>query len=435
MKANKFLHLLVLICVLALVLCAVACGTTEDPAPPAPEPEAPPAPEMLTYTINLVDGNGTHMTNVIVKILKGEEQIAMKVYNGAAITFEAEADTYTVSIDLSQLDKTYKYDESLCTLTAEKTSTTVRLYQEVADAGSVFVGYPISKDYPAFHIGEGGYMVTLTPNDYTFFIFTPSAAAVYTITYECPTDLVISYHGSSHFVQGSDLTEGATDLAKYENGISLNVYEGNLGGNYVFAVKSTSAESCVLRIKDAGDPGTRLEDQPWTPYTEVPSKVTQQLQMAADAAANGTWNTVDLGDLTLTAVYNENDGFYHLNSADGPVLYIDLTSDSTYIASIQAICANQRMGIYIYDDNGNVIEKRSFNELFYQYGMPTDDTAPENGPIRVPLTKKLAEAIQSFGEKSGWWKTGSDNNIFNMALSGMSYNQAYAWLLYCGYYA
>lgn len=433
MKVKKILCLFVLICALALALCAVACNTPEDPAPtPDPAPDTPPAPEKLTYTVTLLDGNGNHMNNVIVKIMKGDEQISMKVYNGSAITFEAEADTYTVDINLSQLDVPYSYDQSLCTLTAENPSTTVRFYLNTPSAGSVFVGAPISSDYPAYSIGEGSFLVTLTPNDYTFFVFTPSAAAVYTVTYECNTDLAISYHGGTHFVQGIDLTGDSTDIVKYENGISINVYESNLGGSYVLAVKSTSADKCILRIKNVGDPGTRLEDQPWTPYTEEASKIAQHLNTAA--SATGTFTTVDVTEASLRAVFNDADGYYHLGTADGPILYIDLTTDTAYIPSVQIICANQRMGLYVYDDNGNVIEKRSFNELFHQYGMPTDDTAPEGGPVRVPLTQKLAEAIQSFGEKSEWWKPGSEKNIFsNAGFNG--YNQAFAWLLFCGYYA
>ena len=93
------------------------------------------------------------------------------------------------------------------------------------------------------------------------------------------------------------------------------------------------------------------------------------------------------------------------------------------------------MGIYVYDDQGNVIEKRSYNELFLQYGMPGDSDTTVDQPIRVPLTEKLAEAILEFGNKNGWWKTGIDSNIFTSVLLGAPYNRDYAWLLFCGCYA
>ena len=432
MKIKKVLLLLSLLCLLALVLgCAVACGETPDPDPTPDQPPEPPAPEKVTYSVTLVDGDNNQMTDIIVKVMKGEEQIKMLAYNGAAVTFEADADTYTLVLDVSQVEGSYTYDEALCTLTAEKPSATVHLYLQASQTETVNVGAPINKAYEAQHIGVGSYRLALTANDYTFLIFRPEVAAIYTITYECEGELAVSYHGSTFFVQGNDLSEGAGDLAKYENGLSLKVYPANLGGDFVFAVKSSAATSCVLHVKNAGDPGTRLEDLPWTPFLEDNAKVQQHLAMSPA----GTYTTVDVTDASLTAVFNATDGFYHMGSADGPILFIDLTSDTTYIASIQTICANQRMGIYVYDDNGNVIEKRSYNELFHQYGMPTDTTAPEGGPIRIPLTAKLAEAILEFGEKNDWWTAGSEKNIFTAALAGMPYNQAAAWLLYCGYYA
>ena len=290
--------------------------------------------------------------------------------------------------------------------------------------------YPIELDYDSYRIGVGSTQVTLTPNDYTFFVFTPSVAAVYTVTYECPMDLAISYHGGTFFVQGSDLTGESGDIVRYENGISLNVYASNIGGEYVLAVKSTSATSCVINIRNAGDPGTRIEDAPWTPCLEDTAKVEEQLSMTV----SGTYTTVDLSDLSLKAVYNETDGYYHLNSADGPILFIDLTTSSPFVASIQMICGNQRMGAYIYDMNGSIVEKRSYNELFHQYGMPETAEETVDSPIRVPLTAKLAEAIQSFGDRNGWWGEG-DANIFTSVMLGAPYNQEYAWLLYCGYYA
>ena len=85
--------------------------------------------------------------------------------------------------------------------------------------------------------------------------------------------------------------------------------------------------------------------------------------------------------------------------------------------------------------NGVIVEKRSYNELFFQYGMPEslDETLEE--PVRVPLTAKLAEAIQSFGGKNGWWDPDSAANIFAPVFLNTPYNAEYAWLLYCGYYA
>ena len=382
------------------------------------------------YGIWIVDGQGKSVTDVIVKIMKDGEMISMYPYKGEFLTLPLDSGSYQIELDLSQLKTTYTYDESVCVLTPEKRTTTIRLFNTVGKKTSLFVGSPIERNYIARIISEGATKIDLVPGDYAFFVFEPTSPAIYTFTYECDTDLAISYHGASHFVQGIDLTDSSSDTARYENGISLDVYASNIGASYVIAVKSTSATSCILNIKNAGDPGTRIEDEPWTPYLEDESVV--EAGLAADKS--GTYNAIDLTDLSIKAVYNETDGYYHLGTADGPIIFIDLTSSTSYVSSIQAICGNQRMGEYIYDMNGKVVEKRSYNELFQQYGMPGSADETVSDPIRVPLTEKLATAIRNFGEKNGWWSETSESNIFTQALLGAPYNRDFAWLLYCGYY-
>ena len=382
------------------------------------------------YGIWIVDGQGNPITDVIVKIMKDGEMLSMYPYKGEFLTLPLESGNYEIELDVSQLKTTYIYDESVCVLTPEKRTTTVRLFKTVGKKTSLFVGAPFERNYTARFISEGATKIDLVPGDYAFFVFEPTSPAIYTFTYECDVDLAISYHGASHFVQGIDLTDSSSDTARYENGISLDVYASNIGASYVIAVKSTTATSCILNIKNAGDPGTRIEDEPWTPYLEDESVV--EAGLAVEKV--GTYNVIDLTDLTIKAVYNETDGYYHLGTVDGPIIFIDLTSSTTYVSSIQAICGNQRMGEYIYDMNGKVVEKRSYNELFQQYGMPGSADEIVSDPIRVPLTAKLATAIQNFGEKNGWWSETSESNIFTQALLGAPYNRDFAWLLYCGYY-
>ncbi len=417
------------LCALAMLMTLVACNKRQGD-PYDPSDDANENPSDGSYGVLIVDGNGDPVKNVIVKVMQNGEQIKMYPYKGEFLSLPLDPGTYELELDLSQLGDSYTFDESLCVLTPEKKQTTIRLFNNIGEKTSISVGDPISSDYDAYHVGEGATKLPLTADDYNFFIFYPTVSAIYTLTYECETDLTVSYHGSTFFVQGNDISQGNSDIAKYENGLSLKVFPSNLGSSYVFAVKSTAATSCIIKIKNAGDTESRIEDAPWTPYLENTAKVAEQLAMKP----TGTYTAIDLTDLSLKAVYNESDGYYHLGSKTGPLLFIDLTSDSRYVSSIQTICGLQGMNTYIYDNTGTVIEKRSYNELFFQYGMPSDSSAKVDAPIRVPLTQKLAEAIQVFGEKNGWWKSGSDSNIFTKALLGAPYNQEYAWLLFCGYY-
>ena len=386
------------------------------------------------YGVWITDGLGMPLTNIIVNIKKDGETVKMVQYKGQYATFDLEDGEYTVELDLSGLDAEYVYDTEACVLSPDKKSLNIKLYRTAsAYEEPLYVGYPVDADYDATVISDAGsYKMSLTPKDYTFFVFTPHTAAIYTITYECEGELRLSYHGGTFFVQGNDISEDNSEFSKYGNGLAVNVYSSSIGATYVFAIRSKGATECTLNIQNVGDPGTRFVEEPWTPYQEDAGKVEEMKNYPQE----GTYTTIDLGDTSISAVLNPNDGYYHLNSVDGPVIFLDFTTDSQYIASIYTICANQRMGAYIYDADGNVVEKRSYNELFFQCGMPdpvTAETTPDPG-IRVPLTEKLAEAIQSFGNNQGWWKEGADSNIFSTAFAGLPFNQEYAWLLYCGYY-
>ncbi len=423
---------LLFLCAFAILLSFTACKKSKkDPTNDTSNNITEETPSDDSYSVLIVDGTGAPVKNVIVKVMQNGEMIKMYPYKGEPLSLPLDPGTYELELDLSQLGEGYTFDESLCVLTAEKPHTTIRLFKTVQKQESIFVGYPISADYDAYYIGEGATKLSLTANDYNFFVFVPTVSAVYTLTYESDVDLTMSYHGSTFFVQGNDLSQTSSDIAKYENGLSLKVYPSNLGNSYVFAVKSTAATSCTIKIKNAGDTESRIEDAPWTPYLESQAKVNEQLAMNP----TGTYTPIDLTDLSVKAVYNETDGYYHLGSATGPLIFIDLTSHCPYVSSIQTICGNQGMNTYIYDETGTVIEKRSYNELFLQYGMPNEASTSVEEPIRVALTEKLAEAVKVFGEKNGWWNSNSDSNIFTRVLLGSPYNQEYAWLLFCGYYA
>lgn len=379
----------------------------------------------------IVDGLGNPVKDIIVKVMKGNELVKMFPYKGEFLPLNLPNDTYRLELDLSGLKGKYDYDHNASVITPENFTTTIRIFQKIdkSTADTLCVSSPIDKDYTAYHIAEGSYKITLAPNDYTFLIFSPQKAATYVFEYECESALSIGYHGGTFFTQGTDLSSDTGDFIKLETGLSASIYASNIGGSFVFSIYSDGATECILNLRNAGDPGTRIEDEPWTPYLEDEKLVNAQL----NTNPQGEFTAIDLSDLTLTAVYNTADGYYHLGSENGAIIYIDLTTASPYIASIQTICANQRMGAYIYDDNGKLAEKRSYNELFMQYGMP-GDSSPVDKAIRVPLTEKLAEAIKSFGTNNNWWKEGSESNIFTPVHKTEPYNSEYAWLLYCGIY-
>ena len=120
----------------------------------------------------------------------------------------------------------------------------------------------------------------------------------------------------------------------------------------------------------------------------------------------------DVADKNVTVV--ERDGLYY--TADGKPIYIRITTgNQAYLggASLALIAGfvddkiGMNIGGYIYDENGNFVEKRNYNSMIQSYMELCD-----GGYGVVPLTTELAECIKLHGENNHWWDTTSPNFIF-----------------------
>ena len=128
-------------------------------------------------------------------------------------------------------------------------------------------------------------------------------------------------------------------------------------------------------------------------------------------------------------VYLADDGCYY--TAEGKPVYVRITSSNeTYLpgASLALLAGyvNDQIGMniggYVYDENGNFVEKRNYNLMIEDYMALCDDTYGV-----VPLTAELAECIQLHGKNTGWWNSASGNYIFGST----PINITNAWLFLC----
>ncbi|MBR5279236.1 MAG: hypothetical protein IKU23_08285, partial [Clostridia bacterium] len=122
--------------------------------------------------------------------------------------------------------------------------------------------------------------------------------------------------------------------------------------------------------------------------------------------------------------------FYHLNSADGPIVLVRLTEDSDYIACFYNILDRSGVSRYFYDNDGNFTKKVSYDKCLLEY----IDCADETEGV-YPLTEDLKHIIQNRGEYVGWWNPQSSGYIFKdeRGINDLSINTEIAWLLMCCY--
>ena len=420
MKKRLLSLLLALSLILCFALALASCGDNGDSG--GNNPGTPSDNGKANYSITVVDSEDVPLAGVIVKILDAGSLVNMYVTDAQGnVTVTLPKKDYTVEIDFLG-DYAYSYDQASATLSAEKTSLTVKLLR----------GLPVADYYIVFATGGAGNAPMITNGTYTLNV---SSEMTYIVFYasERGRHLVsvtggaqVSYHGNPMFVQDRDLTE---DDDKAENGCYIDVRAYHLPGadreasRFVIGVRSDTPATVELKIENVADLPLDIQEIPYNDHTlpKTPD--------VYDLPDNATLVDLDLTDKDLTVVYNEADGFYHYGAADGPVVLIRLTTEISSAANFPGFAGlleNTGFYCYVYDDEGNFVSKEQYHSMMLQYIEAVD---PDHGVY--PLTKNIAEAIQNYGAANGWWEVNSFNSLFGSAILGFADGKA--WLFACCY--
>lgn len=216
----------------------------------------------------------------------------------------------------------------------------------------------------------------------TLFEFTPEEYAEYRITASDADALVGAYAGTINYIP--DSAKGTSN--------EVSIYFSS-GRDIVVAVMGTS--SCTLTIEKVGDVEIKVE-APWNEYV---NKV-EVTDIETDVDINNLTNVMIYDDVANFAVLGA-DGYYHLDSADGEILYVNLNSS---IMSLVDIVANGKLGAVFYDEQGNVTEKIDFTNAVFEYIDNAAQIADgEDIFYFYPLTADLIEMYQVVGLANDWY--------------------------------
>ena len=396
---------LLLVVALCLPLLLCSCGST------------------ATYRVTVTDALGTPYTNgVVVQFFKNGQQAGMQVVdeNGVA-SKELDKGDYTVELSFTSADTSYYYDKTDLTLSADKTDLTVELAKAVSGEPTSLTADLVQCD--AYAVDTGCTYVTLKKGERNYFLFTPTVAGTY--AFSLPgSDAGIGYYGAPHFVQS--LSSAEVKDGKFTVSVSASMIgTGDTGTTtLVIGVDAGENASCVLAVERVGDPEHTLADEPWTVYQKTVELSEYTLPK------NAKLGEFDLKAPTYNLVLNEQDGFYHLNTADGPLVLMRLGKSSSYLASFKEILDRSGVVKYFYDADGNFVKKESYSECLLEYIACMDE---DNGVY--PLTEDLKFIVQQRGEYSGWIDPEHSLYLFKDAagnnLAGI--NPDNAWLFMCCY--
>lgn len=275
-------------------------------------------------------------------------------------------------------------------------------------------------------IAVGTHTTETMADQAVYFVFNARSSGVYKVSVTSDDDgMTVGYYGIPMFVQSTHRGDGEYDGKSFELIIQDPSTPYVLGIN---ATKDTTASLTVERIGDA----------PFDPmYAEW-----------VEVEAVGPLNKFDTTDKTLVdvditsydlSVSLGDDGYYYTN--DGKLIYIRITTTTSYssvdenfqlvpiLSGSLALLAghvDDKVGInvggYVYDENGNYVNKYRYNNMIKTY---MDYVDGKYGV--VALTEELANCIKHHGESNGWWNADSNGYIFN----GIDINPDNAWLFLC----
>lgn len=406
----------------ALLLCMstllAACGGEQAAANPSGG---------IEYVVKVVDGSGTPYTSgIIVQFMKNGEKAALQTIdeNGVAAKSLAAGD-YTVELMFTGDASEYYYEQEGLTLTASQPELEVVLARNITTEAQTL--HVEGNACEAYNVSDGSTHVKLIPDSRNYFLFTPTTAGTYEFSVSDET-AVLGYYGAPHFVQSvsaAELVDGKFTMSIKASMIGT----GDTGTTVVVVgIDAGEAEECTLTIERIGEPAWDVSDEPWTIYQATTPPTAYSLPAGASLqkfdimAESGTYNLV----------LNEADGFYHLNSADGPLVLMYLGEDVQYLDCFKTILDHTGVNRYFFDDNGEFIRKENYVDCLLQYIECMDE---DKGVY--PLTEDLKYILQMEGEDSGWFDPEGSLYLFKddngMNIDGI--NNEISWLFMCCYIA
>jgi len=414
MKNTKKSLLLLLVLCAALILGACGGEAVQDSTD-------------ANYKVTVVDGAGVpYTTGVIVQFLQNGEQAAMQVINGNGVAEKTlPKGDYTVALMFTGDESEYHYDDTDLTLSADKTELQIVLSHTMTGEGTPL--FADGKECVAYPVSEGSTYVKLTAGERNYFLYAPSVAGMYEFSVS-DAQAQIGYYGAPHFVQSQSAAEVVDNVFSISVKASM-IGTGNTGTTVlVIGIDAGELEGTTLTIQRTGEPEHTLEDEPWMIYQKTVELDPYTLPAGAE-----------IGEFDLTAasdayklVLNTQDGFYHLDTADGPLVLVRLGEKNKYLDSFKTILEHSGVVKYFFDENGEFIKKESYSECLLEYIPYMDET---NGVY--PLTEDLKYIIQQRGDHSGWWDTDGALYLFvdeaGNRVPGI--NPDIAWLFMCCYIA
>ena len=422
MSKMKRYSALALCLLLVFSLMLSGCNGSKDPEP-AQSADA-------TYKVTVVDGLGNAYTEkLIVKLLQNGQQVAMGAINAQG-SFEKVLPRGEYDVEIASTNSELDCHFLATKLTKDVTEAQVIMAYapgntDSISAPSVATGEHIS--YDAAIVSTGSSYIELDAEDRVYALFAPTQAGTYEFSVS-NDDASVGYYGSTYFVQSYNLAE--MNGNKFTMSITADMIGTGNTGTSVLVIgldAKDGKDGCILNIQRTGDPAWTIEQEPWNNYAPK----TEIKDFTLDSGVKLVSFDVTASTDTYKLVLNEQDGTYHLGTADGPKVYVQLGN------AVYGICMKDMVGEIVYDADGVLIAtgtapfrylrgetKDDFFKEDYTDMMRQIVTAADKATGVYPLTEDLFYALPLGIDNKGWCREGTINYLFN----GVDVNKEIAWM-------
>ncbi len=370
------------------------------------------------YKVTVVDGVGNPYTGkVIVKFKQNGAQVAMMNVNDKGVAEKTlPKGEYTVELDAIG-DFECHYEP--VTLTADKTEAKVTMAFKPGEKKETFFAPSFkSEDYLEFTapvIGAGSTYVPLEQGDRNYVLFSATEAGEY--EFSVTGDVAeIGYYGITSVVQPNNLA------TKDGNTFKMEIIDSMIGSGDTFANvivlgldPKEGAEGAIVNIIRQGDIAWSIEQASWTVYEP---KVEPTPFTLPEGTLLSSFD-ITLPTDTYKLVLNEEDGCYHLDTADGPMVYVHLEKELYYVSMLDMVgeIKYDEDGIlipgghapirYVYNNGQDDYLKEDYTDAMKQFVTCRD---PKTGVY--PLTEDLYYMLKMGISYSGWCEANNPNYLF-----------------------
>ena len=359
------------------------------------------------YTITLLDGKGAPLGGLTVVFYSGDTQVARQAGDKQGVSrVSLESGTYTVGVEGTDLF----YDQQCAVVSVNSPALTLVLAEPLKTSKALKICDPLTdKIIKVPYLTEGAAYVTLTPGERNYFVFEPTRDGTFRIA-ASNAYAKIGHYGTDMFV----FTTNVADVSG--NAFNISLREIEIGNSYIIGIDAaTNCSAAVVQVTRIGAPAWSIEDEPAVEYKGdgAPKQITAPSSLVDVDIKSSTQHRL---------VYNSKDGYYHLDSVNGPVVYVRM--DNAYASIVGLLEEFGNMTAYLYNADGTFKAKEQYAPLMQQYVNKMDKTQKV-----YPLTKDLEYMIRNFGNSQNWWNEGEPGYLFE-EVEGVS--PANAWMfLFC----